>query len=90
MLCVSIQTNSSSLMHDAKFDGTTDKTQTDDVGVFGSPLSNEYRLVAEHFGLSEPQIRALARKGIEVIFAGPEEKQRLREIMDAAASSVSN
>jgi len=56
------------------------------VGVFGSPLSNEYRLVAEHFGLSEPQIRALARKGVEVIFAGPEEKQRLRQIMDAAAS----
>ncbi|KAG8165688.1 hypothetical protein KVR01_004240 [Diaporthe batatas] len=59
---------------------------TDDVGVFGSPLSNEYRLVAEHFGLSGPQIRALARKSIEVIFAGPEEKQRLRGIMDGFAS----
>ena len=56
------------------------------MGVFGSPLSNEYKLVAEHFGLSETQIRALARKAIEVIFAGPEEKQRLRDIMDAAAS----
>lgn len=55
--------------------------QTDDVGVFGSPLSNEYRLVAEHFGLSESEIRALARKGIEVIFGGEEEKQRLRQIM---------
>ncbi|KAL1877399.1 hypothetical protein Daus18300_002383 [Diaporthe australafricana] len=57
---------------------------TDDVGVFGSPLSNEYRLVAQHFGLSEIQIRALARKGIEVIFGGPEEKQRLRDIMGSA------
>ncbi|ROW14941.1 hypothetical protein VPNG_03361 [Cytospora leucostoma] len=57
---------------------------TDDVGVFGSPLSNEYRLVAEHFGLSEPEIRTLARKGIDVIFGGAEEKQRLRAIMDAA------
>lgn len=55
------------------------------MGVFGSPLSNEYRLVAEHFGLSESQIRALARKGIEVIFGGPEEKQRLRDIMDSAS-----
>lgn len=55
------------------------------MGVFGSPLSNEYRLVAEHFGLSEPQIRALARKGIEVIFAEPEEQQRLRDIMDSAS-----
>lgn len=63
----------------------TREIQTDDVGVFGSPLSNEYRLVAEHFGLSEPQIRALARKGIEVIFGGPKEKQRLRDIMDSAS-----
>ncbi|POS81459.1 adenosine deaminase [Diaporthe helianthi] len=69
-----------------KVDECTVVLCTDDVGVFGSPLSNEYRLVAEHFGLTEPQIRALARKGIEVIFAGPEEKQRLREIMDVAAS----
>lgn len=52
--------------------------------MFGSPLSNEYRLVAEHFGLSEPEIRALARKGIEVIFGGAEEKQRLRALMDSA------
>lgn len=57
---------------------------TDDVGVFGSPVSNEYRLVAEHFGLTEPEIRALARKGINVIFGGPEEKQRLRDIMSSA------
>ncbi|KAK7737027.1 hypothetical protein SLS53_006783 [Cytospora paraplurivora] len=57
---------------------------TDDVGVFGSPLSNEYRLVAEHFNLSESDIRTLARKGIDVIFGGAEEKQRLRAIMDAA------
>lgn len=57
--------------------------QTDDVGVFGSPLSNEYRLVAKHFGLSAFEIRALARKGIDVIFGGAEEKQRLRRIMDA-------
>ncbi|KAG8424178.1 ESCRT-III subunit protein did4 [Metarhizium acridum] len=54
---------------------------TDDVGVFGSPLSNEYRLVAEHFHLDRPQICALARQGIEGIFAGEQEKQRLRDIM---------
>ncbi|KAK2604356.1 hypothetical protein N8I77_007295 [Diaporthe amygdali] len=68
-----------------KVDECTVVLCTDDVGVFGSPLSNEYRLVAEHFGLSEPQIRALARKGIEVIFGGPEEKQRLRQIMASAS-----
>jgi adenosine deaminase len=48
-------------------------------------VSNEYRLVAEHFGLTEPEIRALARKGIDVIFGGAEEKQRLRDIMSSAS-----
>lgn len=56
-------------------------SQTDDVGVFGSPLSNEYRLAAEHFGLSDDQVRELARQGIESIFGGEEEKARLRELM---------
>lgn len=63
--------------------------QTDDVGIFGSPLSNEYRLVAKNFGLSVSEIRALARKGIDVIFGGEEEKQRLRRIMDASQGTVS-
>ncbi|KAM5353938.1 hypothetical protein ACJ41O_000588 [Fusarium nematophilum] len=54
---------------------------TDDVGVFGSPLSNEYRLVAEHFPLDREAICELARQGIEGIFGGEEEKERLRRIM---------
>ncbi|KAI1414633.1 Metallo-dependent hydrolase [Hypoxylon sp. FL1857] len=54
---------------------------TDDVGVFGSPLSNEWRLIQEHFKLEREEILRLARKGIEVIFAGDDEKARLREIM---------
>ncbi|CAN8097476.1 unnamed protein product [Discula destructiva] len=57
---------------------------TDDVGVFGSPLSNEYRLVAKHFGLSESEIRTLARMGIDVIFAGDKEKSRLRQILGSS------
>jgi adenosine deaminase len=55
--------------------------QTDDVGVFGSPVSNEWRLIEEHFKLSKEQIFGLARKGIDVIFSGDEDKTRLREIM---------
>jgi len=51
------------------------------VGVFGSNLSNEYRLIAKHFGLSEPEIRALAKKGIDTIFGGDEERTRLRGLM---------
>lgn len=51
------------------------------MGVFGSPLSNEYRLAAEHFNLSDAQVCELASLGIESIFGGEEEKVRLRRIM---------
>ncbi|KAG9237707.1 hypothetical protein BJ875DRAFT_124478 [Amylocarpus encephaloides] len=54
---------------------------TDDVGVFGSTLSNEYKLIAEHFGLGRKEICGLAREAIEIIFGGEEEKDRLREMM---------
>jgi adenosine deaminase len=48
------------------------------VGVFGSPLSNEYALIAEHFGLTREEICALAMGAIDCIFGGEEEKERLR------------
>ncbi|KAI1133820.1 Metallo-dependent hydrolase [Hypoxylon sp. FL0543] len=54
---------------------------TDDVGVFGSPLSNEWRLIQENFKLGRGEILGLARRGIEVIFAGDGEKERLRDVM---------
>ncbi|KAI1451178.1 Metallo-dependent hydrolase [Annulohypoxylon stygium] len=54
---------------------------TDDVGVFGSPLSNEWRLIQEHFNLQQEEILELARKGIDVIFAGDDEKGRLKGVM---------
>ncbi|XXH04461.1 hypothetical protein Hte_010877 [Hypoxylon texense] len=54
---------------------------TDDVGVFGSPLSNEWALIQQHFKLERDEILGLARKGIEVIFGGDDEKDRLRNIM---------
>ncbi|KAI0468258.1 Metallo-dependent hydrolase [Xylaria cf. heliscus] len=54
---------------------------TDDVGVFGSPVSNEWALIQEHFHLVKEDILGLARKGINVIFGGEEQKARLREIM---------
>ncbi|KAK4140524.1 uncharacterized protein C8A04DRAFT_14886 [Dichotomopilus funicola] len=54
---------------------------TDDVGVFESPLSNEYALVAKHFGLNRAEICTLVRRGIDVIFGGDKEKERLREIL---------
>jgi adenosine deaminase len=51
------------------------------VGVFGSTLSNEYALIAEHFGLERREICDLARGGIDTIFGSEEDKKRLREIM---------
>jgi adenosine deaminase len=44
-------------------------------------LSNEYRLVAQHFQLDQEAVFELARQPIDGIFAGDEEKQRLRDIM---------
>ncbi|KKA28037.1 hypothetical protein TD95_001553 [Thielaviopsis punctulata] len=54
---------------------------TDDVGVFGSSLSREYELAAQHFNLSADDIKKLARMSIDGIFGGEEEKARLRAIM---------
>ncbi|KAH8588144.1 hypothetical protein B0O99DRAFT_656092 [Bisporella sp. PMI_857] len=54
---------------------------TDDVGVFLSPLSNEYALLAEHFNLSRGDICELARSPIDTIFGSEEDKERLRRIM---------
>ncbi|KAL1891664.1 hypothetical protein Cpir12675_004885 [Ceratocystis pirilliformis] len=54
---------------------------TDDVGVFGSCLSQEYRLAAQYFGLSRDDVVRLARMGIDGIFGGEQEKARLRNIM---------
>jgi len=44
-------------------------------------LSNEYRLIADHFGLGREELKALARRGIDCIFSDEEEKARLRKIM---------
>jgi adenosine deaminase len=37
---------------------------TDDVGVFGSESSEEYMLVAEHFGLDEEGLLGISRKAM--------------------------
>lgn len=49
--------------------------------MFGSTLSNEYSLIAEHFGLDRKEICELARSAIDITFADEEEKKRLRKIM---------
>jgi adenosine deaminase len=59
----------------------TNTGQTDDVGVFGSSLSNEYALIAEHFGLKRDEISALAKGAIETIFGTEEDKEMLRGLV---------
>lgn len=51
------------------------------MGVFESPLSNEWRLAQRHFGLSRDEVVTLARRSIDVIFGSEEDKARLRNIM---------
>ncbi|EKJ79680.1 hypothetical protein NXS19_007423 [Fusarium pseudograminearum] len=67
--------------HWREVEGPNISLSTDDVGVFGSPLSNEYRLVAQHFGLDRQAICDLARQPIDGIFGGDQEKERLRRLM---------
>ncbi|KAF2484140.1 hypothetical protein BDY17DRAFT_309446 [Neohortaea acidophila] len=50
---------------------------TDDVGVFGSPLSEEYRMAAETFLDSQTQVVRLCRSAVNVAFAGRERMTRL-------------
>ncbi|TGJ81540.1 hypothetical protein E0Z10_g7224 [Xylaria hypoxylon] len=64
-----------------RVDGPVIVPCTDDVGVFGSPVSNEWALIQEHFHLDREDILDLARKGIDVIFGGDVQKARLRKIM---------
>ncbi|KAK7192030.1 hypothetical protein DPSP01_003898 [Paraphaeosphaeria sporulosa] len=52
---------------------------TDDVGIFCSPLSQEYYLAAVHFGLDRIQLTELAQRPIASIFTGASERTRLVE-----------
>lgn len=70
------------LLHYVKtLEMVADNEKTDDVGVFGSPLSNEYWLAAKHFALSREDLVKLSMLAVNAIFAGEEEKKRLRRIM---------
>jgi adenosine deaminase len=57
--------------------------QTDDVGFFCSPVSNEYLLAAEHFHLTRVDILNMCQKAVDAIFGGEAEKARLRRLLDA-------
>ncbi|CEO59433.1 hypothetical protein PMG11_04108 [Penicillium brasilianum] len=54
---------------------------TDDVGFFCSPVSNEYLLAAEYFGVNRAEMLGMCEKSVDMIFGGEQEKKRLREII---------
>ncbi|RAH65109.1 putative adenosine deaminase [Aspergillus aculeatinus CBS 121060] len=55
---------------------------TDDVGFFCSPVSNEYRLAAEHFRLGRAEVLRLCRRSYGAIFGGAAETERLHKLLD--------
>lgn len=55
--------------------------QTDDVGFFCSPVSNEYLLAAQHFGLDREDLVRIAKRSVESIFGDEKEKERLRDLL---------
>lgn len=63
--------------------------QTDDVGVFGSPVSNEYLLAAQHFDLDGDDLIELSRSAVASIFGGDSEKARLHSLLDLFAKESS-
>lgn len=54
--------------------------KTDDVGVFCSPLSEEYFLAITHFNLGQEDVKKLCEGVVNAIFADEEEKGRIRGI----------
>lgn len=58
---------------------------TDDVGIFGSSLSNEYLVASRHFGLGAQQLLDLSRQSVGAIFGGDAAKQRMMERLKAFA-----
>jgi adenosine deaminase len=54
---------------------------TDDVGVFCSPLSEEYYLAAQHFNLSRTEVHDLCMGAVDAIFNTEAEKYRLEMII---------
>lgn len=52
---------------------------TDDKGVFGTSLSNEYRIAADVLGIQQRAIYDLSEKAIDHIFADDNTKRRLHQ-----------
>lgn len=60
-------------------------SQTDDVGFFCSPVSNEYLLAAQHFGLKRTDLLDMCFKSVDAIFADDGHKRRIQDQLQVFA-----
>ncbi|CAI7633111.1 unnamed protein product [Penicillium bialowiezense] len=60
----------------------------DDVGFFCSPVSNEHLLAAHHFGLSRTDLLGLVHKAVDAIFAGQNQKLKIRKDLAAFVATL--
>ncbi|CAK3847975.1 adenosine deaminase [Lecanosticta acicola] len=58
---------------------------TDDVGIFGSSISNEYLLAAQHFNLAKQDLIELSRRAITSTFGPAEARTRFLQLLDDAS-----
>ncbi|CAG8285317.1 unnamed protein product [Penicillium salamii] len=61
--------------------------QTDDVGFFCSPVSNEHLLAAHHFGLSRGDLLDMTLRAVDAIFAGQQYQEKIRQDLATFAAT---
>ncbi|XP_024024713.1 adenosine deaminase-like protein [Morus notabilis] len=61
---------------------------TDDVGVFSTSLSGEYKVASSAFGLGKGEMFQLARNAVEFVFADDGVKRELREVFNSAENRL--
>lgn len=59
---------------------------SDDPAMFRTSLTNEYRLVQEHFGFTDDHLRELARNSFEASFLPPEKKVEFLNLFDSVTA----
>ena len=88
-LCPSsnLRTNIFEGIEDYPFDVLREKgllltVNTDDMAVVGTDIKTEFGLLAETFGLTKDDIHTLLYNSVDVSFAAPEVKERLKALID--------
>ena len=61
---------------------------TDDKGIFGKGINEEYGVLKEEFGIGEREALQVARGAIDIIFEGENVRKVLNEKFDIADSQL--